>query len=154
MSKHEIAHTTNFSSLLQLGKSLGALYLNDLKVGCNAQYTSERFIQEAATILASVVSGWIFEQLKASFFTLMVDETTNIAVVKEVIIYACYLDQKRKVQTSFIAIRSCGWSYRHHKGGLRKLCSNHQLNMDKLVAFGSDGAAVMMGNQNSVAAQV
>ena len=27
---------------------------------------------------------------------------------------------------------------------LRKFCSDHQLNMDKLVAFGSDGAAVMI----------
>ena len=101
LCKHEIAHTTNFSSLLRLGKSLGALYLNDLEVGRNAHYTSERFIQEAAAILDSVVSGWIFEQLKASFLM----RATNIAVVKEVIIYACYLDQKRKVQTSFIAIK-------------------------------------------------
>ena len=102
LCKHEIAHTTNFSSLLRLGKSLGALYLNDLEVGRNAHYTSERFIQEAAAILDSVVSGWIFEQLKASPFLM---RATNIAVVKEVIIYACYLDQKRKVQTSFIAIK-------------------------------------------------
>ena len=36
---------------------------------------------------------------------------------------------------------------------LRNLCSDHQLNMDKLAAFGSYGAAVMMGNQNGVAAQ-
>jgi len=48
----------------------------------------------------------IFEQLKASpFFTLMVDETTDVVVVKEVITYAHYLDQKRKVQASFIAMK-------------------------------------------------
>ena len=44
LCKQEIAHTTNFSSLLQLGKSLGAVYLNDCEVGRNVHYTSERFI--------------------------------------------------------------------------------------------------------------
>ena len=33
------------------------------------------------------------------------DETTDLAVVKEVIIYAHYLDQKRKVHISFIAMK-------------------------------------------------
>ena len=75
------------------------------------------------------------------FFILIFDETTDIAVVKDVIVYAHYLDQKRKVQTSFIAMsanlfhcneRGCGWLCRHHYGGLRKLCGDHELNMDKL----------------------
>ena len=44
LCKQEITHTTNFPSLLQLGKSLGAVYLNDLEVGCNAHHTFERFI--------------------------------------------------------------------------------------------------------------
>ena len=105
LCKQEIHHTTNFASLLQLGKSLGATYLIDLQVGGNAHYSSERFIQEAVTVLGSVVSNPIFEQMRASpFFSLMIDETTDVAVVKEVIVYARYLDQKRKVQTSFIAM--------------------------------------------------
>ena len=56
------------------------------------------------SIVFSIVSRRICEQLKASpFFALIVDETTNIAVVKDVVVYARYLDQKRKVRTSFIA---------------------------------------------------
>ena len=58
--------------------------------------THLRGLSKRLSILGSVVSGRIFEQLKASFFALMVSETTDIAVVKEVIIYAHYLDQKRK----------------------------------------------------------
>ena len=34
------------------------------------------------------------------------------------------------------------------------LCSDQQLNMDKLVAFGSDCAALRMGNRNGVAAKL
>ena len=82
----------------------------------------------------------------------MVDETTDIAV-KEAIIYAHY--QKRKAQTSFIAMKEAVDGHADTiMVVLSKLYSDHQLNNDKLVAFGSDGAAVMMGNQNGVAAQL
>ena len=85
----------------------------------------------------------------------MVDETNDIAVVKEEKNYAHYLDQKRKVQTFFIAMKEavdgCAGTI---MAVLRKLCGDHQLNMDKLAAFGSDGAAVMMGNWNGVVAQL
>ena len=33
LNKREIAHTTNFAPLLELGKSLGASYLSDLQLG-------------------------------------------------------------------------------------------------------------------------
>ena len=46
LNKREIAHTTNFSPLCELGKSLGVKYLEDLQRGGNAHYTSERFKQE------------------------------------------------------------------------------------------------------------
>lgn len=64
LCKQEIPHTTNFTSLLQLGKNLGATYLNDMCVGGNAQYTSERFVQEVVMPLGSVISGGILEELK------------------------------------------------------------------------------------------
>jgi len=57
------------------------------------------------------------------FIALTVDETTDIAFVKEVIIYACYLDQntcyldqKRKVQTSFIAMKEAVDGHVDHYG--------------------------------------
>ena len=43
LNKREIAHTTNFIPLCELGKSLGVKYLEDLQRGGNAHYTSERF---------------------------------------------------------------------------------------------------------------
>ena len=46
LNKREIPHTTNFVPLCELGKSLGALYLEDLHKSGNAHYTSERFKQE------------------------------------------------------------------------------------------------------------
>ena len=54
-----------------------------------------------------------------------------------------YIHQKRKVQTSFIVMKEAvGGHADTIMAVLRKLCSHHQLNMDKLVVFGSDGAGV------------
>lgn len=47
LSKREIAHTTNFVPLVDLCKSLGATYLEDMNIGRNARYTSERYMQES-----------------------------------------------------------------------------------------------------------
>ena len=41
LAKHEIAHTTNFESLIQLAISLGSTYLKELNQGENAKYTSQ-----------------------------------------------------------------------------------------------------------------
>ena len=57
------------------------------------------------TSLGKVISKSIFDYLRASpFFALICDETTNVAIVKEVIIYARYLGHDRKVCTSFIGM--------------------------------------------------
>ena len=56
LNKREIAHTTNFLPLLELCKSLGATYLEDMSIGRNAKYTSERFMQESIQALGEVIS--------------------------------------------------------------------------------------------------
>ena len=105
LAKQEIPHTTTFVELLELVQSLGATYLSDLNLGANAHYTSERFMQEAMTSLGEVIRQKVFNDIRASpFFALMCDETTDVAVVKQVIIYARYLGCVRKVCTSFIGM--------------------------------------------------
>ena len=44
LAKCEIAHTTNFTPLVELAKSLGAVYLGEIAMGQNMKYTSEREI--------------------------------------------------------------------------------------------------------------
>ena len=154
LAKQEIPHTTNFVGLLELAKSLGATYLNDLNVGGNAHYTSERFMQEALTSLGEVISKKIFNELRASpYFSLMCDETTDVAVVKEVIIYARYIGTDRKVCTAFIGMMEVSdGTAKTILAALQKLCEKENLDIEnKLVAFGSDGAAIMIGSRGGVA---
>ena len=63
LCRQEVPHTTNFSALLELAKSLGATYLSDFSLGKNAHYTSERFMQEAVSSLGEVISGCIFNEI-------------------------------------------------------------------------------------------
>ena len=84
LTKREIAHTTNFVPLCELGKSLGELYLQDLQQGGNAHYTSERFKQELVEALGETVAKPIQENLrKSAFYSLCIDETTDVSVTKQ-----------------------------------------------------------------------
>jgi hypothetical protein len=65
LTKREIPHTTNFGPLLDLAKSLGVEYLNDLYV---ASYRSERFMQEIVSALGETVTGEIRAAMQASPF--------------------------------------------------------------------------------------
>ena len=152
LAKQEIPHTTNYVGLLELVQSLGATYLSDLNLGGNAHCTSEHFSQEAMTSLGEVISKSIFDDLRASPF-LICDETTDVAIVKEVIIYARYLGRDRKVCTSFIGmIEVADGTARTILVTLQLLCDREHLDIqNKLVAFGSDGAAVMIGAHSGVA---
>ena len=154
LAKQEIPCTTNYVGLLELVQSLGTTYLSDLNLGGNAHYTSERFLQEAMTSLGEVISKIIFDDLRASpFFALICDDTTDVATVKEVIIYARYLGRDRKVCTSFIGmIEVADGASRTILVALQLLCDREHLDIqNKLVAFGSDRAAVMIGARSGVA---
>ena len=72
LTKREIAHSTNFGPLLELAKSLGVAYLQDLQLGGNAQYTSERFIQEVVQALGDAITDPIIFSIQQSPFFLFV----------------------------------------------------------------------------------
>ena len=88
LAKNEIAHTTKYVPLLQLALDLGCTYFTDLRQGANATYTSERIIQEFLSTLASQIeSNQISQFQSSSYVALMCDETTDISVLKQMVIY-------------------------------------------------------------------
>lgn len=105
LCKEHIAHTTKFSSLVGLAKSLGVEYIDEVCKGANASYTSERFLCEVVQILAAVTHNSTFASMKKSpFFSILVDETTDVAVHRDLIIYAKFLSKQREVTTSFVGL--------------------------------------------------
>ena len=142
-----IAHTTNFVPLCKLGESLGALYLQDLQQGGNAHYTSECFKQELVEALAETVAKPIQESLRKSpFFSICIDETTDVSVIKQLVVYCRYL-VNAKVHSSFISILELPHSTAHTiVEAVCKLCEDLNLDVhNRLCGLGSDGASVMLG---------
>ncbi|XP_033103941.1 zinc finger protein 862-like, partial [Anneissia japonica] len=137
-------------------KSLGVDVLNSLKQGGNASYTSERFIQEAVTTLGKQISTPLLQKLRDScYFSILVDETTNVAVKKELIIYIRYLkESERESETLFSGMLGL---YDGKTETIVKAIIDHLHSNDlpkNMCALGSDGAAVMVGSRNGVAAKL
>ena len=152
LNTREIAHTTNFIPLLDLAKSLGVQYLNDLYVGENAAYRSERFVQEIVSALGEVVVRKIRVALQNSpFFVLMIDETTDVAVMKQLVIYAKYIENGA-VQTRFLSmIQIRNGTASTIVEAVTKFCEEWNLDIKKMCGLGSDGASVMLGKKGGVA---
>ena len=105
LAKQEVAHTTKFSSLKDLAIELGCDYLRELNLGRNAQYSSEQTIAELLQCLSLVIEEQILSDLQSSeFFSLMTDESTDIAILKQLVLVGRYLTDSG-IKTSFLHIR-------------------------------------------------
>ena len=122
LNHQEIPHTTNFVPLLELGESLGAY------VGGNAHYTSERCMQEVLQCLGETVAEPISSRVRQSpFFALCIDETTDVSVTKELIVYSRYIVDG-EVRTSFLKIMEmCDGTAITIADAITKLCTDLDL---------------------------
>ena len=155
LAKEEIAHTTKFSSLMDLSVQLGSDYLRELNLGRNAHYTSEQTIRELLQCLSSVIEEQILDDIRSSdFFALMTDESTDIAVLKQLVLVARYMTETG-VKTSFLLIQDIpdGTPETIETALLQSLAVK-LLDITRLRAFGSDGAAVMTGRLNGVSVRL
>lgn len=61
-------------------------------MGQNSKYTSEHFMQEIVLTLEEAVQEPVKEEIQPSpAFSLLIDETTYISILKQMIIYGCYM---------------------------------------------------------------
>lgn len=63
LAKNEIAHTTKYVPLLELARNLGCTYFDNLRVGGNVAYTSDRIIQEFILHLFDQIEKDLLQQL-------------------------------------------------------------------------------------------
>lgn len=155
LCKEEIPHTTKFEPLKKLMKDLGVDVLNFLDKGDNAKYTSERHVQDLVVLFGEEIWDRHRQEILASpFYSVIVDETTDITTTLELIIYIRYIcDSKSK--TVFARLISIPDGKADTiKSAICKFLEDNRIPLKNMVAFGSDGAAVMVGNKNGVAAQL
>ena len=80
-----------------------------------------------------MISQDIIESLQAStFFSLCIDETTDVAITKQLIFYGRYLVEG-EVKTSFLQISELPESTAHTiVSKVRQICNEFQLNLQNL----------------------
>ena len=102
-------------------------------------------------LVATVRKPLLNELNQLLYFSLIADKTTDVAVVKEVIVYARFIFRKKEVQTSLLGLVPVSDGRAAAVlGGITKVCEKRNVNLRKLAAFGSDGAAVMISRRNWV----
>ncbi|RXM32724.1 Zinc finger protein 862 [Acipenser ruthenus] len=148
--------TTKFASLLDMMQGLGLSYLSHLNKGGNANYTSEKITWEMVKVLSDVPRHHILHTLHSSpYFSILVDEMTDVAEAKQLIIFGCYLTDCNEVKTSILGIRDIliGTADTITQA-IKVFLTDMDVDIRKMARFGSDGASVMVGQINGVAAQL
>ena len=155
LAKEEIAHFTKFDSLRQLCVDLGCDYFRELNVGGNAKYNSHRMIDEWLAILSGTIEEDLLNKIRISpAIGLMCDESTDISVTKELILYARII-ACGKVSTHFLKlIHIPDGKAETIETALISFLDHTNIPISSITAFGSDGANVMVGRVSGVAARL
>jgi hypothetical protein len=135
LAKEETAHHTKFKSLLELGKSIGCSYFNELEVGKNTSYTSHRMIDGFLVVLSDCVEKDILSKPN----------------LKQLVVFVRFLVEG-KSQTSFLDLID-GIAETIERA-LLEICRQCEIPTSLIFSFGSDGASVMTGRRTGVATRL
>ena len=144
LAKEEVAHTTKYESLLDLAISLGCDYLKELHVAGNATYRSRQIVEEFLQCVSCQVEDDVLQKVASStYFSLMTDESTDISVLKQLVLVARYILPTGEVATSFLAIDDQpDGTADTIEDALIAITSKKSIDLRKLRGFGSDGAPI------------
>ena len=119
---------------------------------------SKKYGFEFVEIINRVVEKELTSELtNAAFYTLTINETTDIFVNKGLIVYFKFRPNNFDIQYiviygGIIQLEACDSNTIVHD--IKKFYTKHQLNLGKMVMFTSVGALVMLGRHNRAAAQL
>lgn len=138
--KSEIPHTGHYNSLLKAVQFMGCEQLKHLHQSENAKYTSQRIIQEFLKVMAGQLEQQMFCSLQSStFFSLLIDESTDIAVVNELVMYARFLIPDATVGTAFLTIAELpNGTAETVEGAIVPYLEDKSLSIERMMGFGSD----------------
>ena len=131
-----------YNSLNKLVKQQGCESIGNLYLGENAKYTSPDVVSEMQSAISQTIKQDIQEELqKTPYFGLMVDEATDIATCKSLIVYAHLLVNGVR-KTRFLAdVQLTECTAVAIVEAIHMVLKDYNLNMRKCIGFGSDGAS-------------
>ncbi|XP_078607889.1 zinc finger protein 862-like [Branchiostoma floridae x Branchiostoma japonicum] len=153
LAKEELA-TRKHKPLLELEKDIGCEAVSSLSTGGNATYDSNESangFQDA--ISATITEDMLNEIRNSTAVSLMIDESTDISVSKNLITFISYI-YRGEVKTRFLQLEQIEGSSNAENiyQALLSCLEKHGIPVSKVCGLGTDGAAVMVGRQNGVAA--
>ncbi|KAF0755562.1 zinc finger MYM-type protein 1-like, partial [Aphis craccivora] len=144
----------NFHDLLKFRIESGDSVLSEHLSTCHskAKYTSHRIQNELILLCGNVLCDQIVREVNTSLsFSLLADETSDIAGIEQLSIGVRYVDSSKTIREEFI-----GFSALQTLDAVGIATSilisveKYGLDMNKLVGLGFDGCSVMAGKENGV----
>lgn len=124
----------------------------------NARYLSPRIQNEFISINGDLIRKAIVEECNASlFWSLMLDETTDVSRVEQVSVCVRYVGTKKELEVCEEFLGFCSVSCTDAEtitSTIVTFLNNCGLTMDKLTGKGFDGAATMSGHVSGVSARL
>ncbi|XP_074632698.1 zinc finger protein 862-like [Acropora palmata] len=129
--------------------------LDHLSTGVNSSHSSRTIAYRFLETFSDVIEEELLEKLHASpYISILIDESTGITVSKKLIIYVKYILEGRD-KTSFLCnLEIPNGTAAAIKEVIDHYVENIRVPLSKIVGFGSDGAAVMLGSKNGVATKL
>jgi hypothetical protein len=157
MAKEDIA-IKKFESLMKFQKLQGCEAIANLYCADNATYTSRSSGEEFQKTVADEIHEKIVSEIKRSdMYSVLVDESTDVAVCKHMVIYIRLLDAQFIPRTYFLTnstIKDPKSDAVVLFGTLKAALQKEGLNLKNILGFGSDGASVMVGKTKGLAAKM
>ena len=157
MAKEDLA-MSKYPSLMAFQKLQGCESLSKISVAQNATYSSRNSGTEFQECVAEVIQKDIRIAVQnAKFFSVLVDESTDISITKQMMVYLRIVSEEFLPKTYFledICIDNPKSDASVLFDCLINCLDRHGLDIRKCVGFGSDGASVMTGRHNGVATRV
>ena len=119
-------------------------------------YLSDGICRQHLRILASVARRDMMEMVRSSHFIgIMIDETLDISITEQMVIYYRIVGPDGHVKVVFAGIEEldAGDALTITTALLSKLARD-EIPLSKVMSFGSDGASVMTGHLTGVAARI
>lgn len=103
--------------------------------------------------LAKSFSELLIEKLRNGFFSIIVDEVTDISNTKQLGLVVTYYDEESNaIKTSFLELKECtSGTAKHIYEAMRNTLSEHCIPFENVAGFSADTCNVMFGGSNSVA---
>lgn len=151
---HEEIANVKLKSLLKLEEQVGLQEMSHWK------NTSERCQREQRLLLGQLLKKTTLARIKeAKWFSILVDEVTDCAVIEQLLIYIGYVDETGETHFDFLEVKDClATSDSADAETITRLIieelKESGLQVEHACGFGSDGASVMTGAHNGVGARL